>query len=63
MLTVALQYDLSSIVIAPISVHSEQLCLVLNLAHFGKQIRNTWKGLKFCAGEGWRSVGPIVRET
>jgi len=35
--------------------------VVLKLAHFGKQIRNTWKGLKCGAGEGWRrSGGPIV---
>ena len=37
-----------------------QLCLVLKLGHCGKQIRNTWKVLKCGAGEGWRSVGPIV---
>ena len=27
---------------------------------FGQQIRNTWKVLKCGAGEGWRSVGPII---
>ena len=31
------------------------------LGHFGQYIRNTWKVLKCCAGEGWkRSVGPIM---
>jgi hypothetical protein len=29
--------------------------------HFGKRIRNTWKVLKYSAGEGWRrSTGPTV---
>jgi hypothetical protein len=29
--------------------------------HWGKCIRNTWKVLKWGAGEGWRwSIGPIV---
>jgi len=29
--------------------------------HFGQQIRNKWKVLKYGAGEGWRrSVGPIT---
>jgi hypothetical protein len=28
-----------------------QRCLVLKLGHFGKQSRNTWKVLKFGAGE------------
>jgi hypothetical protein len=27
---------------------------------FEQQIRNTWKVLKCRAGEGWRSVGPIM---
>jgi hypothetical protein len=36
---------------------------VLELGHFGKYIRNTWKVLKCDAGEGWRrSVGLIVSE-
>jgi len=35
--------------------------MLLKLEHFGKQIRNTLKVLKFGVGEGWRrSVGPIV---
>jgi len=35
--------------------------MVLLLGHFGKQIRNAWKVLKYGAGEGWRrSVGPVV---
>ena len=37
--------------------------MVLKLGHFGQQIRNTWKVLKFGAVEGWRrSVGPIMWE-
>ena len=36
--------------------------MVLKLGHFGKYIRNTWEVLKCEAVEGWRSVGPIVRE-
>jgi hypothetical protein len=31
--------------------------MVLQLGHFGKEIRNTRKVLKCGAGEGWRSVG------
>jgi hypothetical protein len=27
---------------------------------FGKQNRNAWKGLKYVAGEWWRSTAPIV---
>jgi hypothetical protein len=35
--------------------------MVLKLEHFWQQIRNTWKVLKFGAGEGWRrSVGQII---
>jgi hypothetical protein len=35
----------------------------LKLGHFGKQIGNTWEGLKCGAGEGWRrSVEPICEE-
>jgi hypothetical protein len=30
------------------------LCMVLKLERFGQQIRNTWKVLKWGAGEGWR---------
>ena len=26
----------------------------------GKYMRNAWKVLKFCDGEGWKSLGPIV---
>jgi hypothetical protein len=33
---------------------------VLKLGHFGKQVRNNWKVLKYDAGEGWRSVGLIM---
>jgi hypothetical protein len=33
-------------------------CFVL--VRSGQQIRNTWKVLKCGAGEGWRSVGPMV---
>jgi hypothetical protein len=34
--------------------------MALELGDFGKQIRNTLKGLK-CAEEGWgKLVGPIV---
>jgi hypothetical protein len=29
--------------------------VVVELGHFGKQIRNTWTVLKNSAGEGWRS--------
>jgi hypothetical protein len=37
------------------------LHLVLKLGHFRKQIRNTWKVLKYDVGEGWRrSVGLIM---
>jgi hypothetical protein len=36
------------------------LSVVLQLDHLGKQIGNTWKVLKYGAGEGWRSAGPIV---
>jgi len=33
----------------------------MKLGRFGHQIRNTWKVLKYFAGEGWRrSVGPIM---
>jgi len=28
--------------------------------NIGWNIRNTWKVLKYGAGEGWRSVGPIM---
>jgi hypothetical protein len=35
--------------------------MVLKLGLFEQQIRNTWKVLKFGAGEGWRrSVGSIM---
>ena len=34
--------------------------MVLKLGRFGQQIRNTWKVLKCGAGEGRRSVGPIM---
>jgi len=34
--------------------------MVLKLERFGKYIRNTWQVLKCGAGEGLRSVGPIV---
>jgi hypothetical protein len=35
--------------------------MVLEIGHFRKEIRNTWKGSKCGAGEGCRrSVGPIV---
>jgi alkylated DNA nucleotide flippase Atl1 len=37
--------------------------MVLKLEYYGKQIRNTWKVLKFGAGEGWRSVGQIMLDT
>jgi hypothetical protein len=34
---------------------------MLELGHFGKEIRNTWRMLQCGAGEGWRrSVGLIV---
>jgi hypothetical protein len=33
---------------------------VLKLGRFGQQIRNPWKVLKRGAGEGWKSVGPIM---
>jgi hypothetical protein len=36
--------------------------VVLKLRHFGKHIRNTWKVSKRGAAEGWRLVGPIMRE-
>jgi len=36
------------------------LCMVLKLGQSEQQIRNTWKVLKFGAGEEWRSVGPIM---
>jgi len=37
--------------------------MVLKLGCFGQQIRNTWKVLKFGAGEGWRrSVRLIMWE-
>jgi len=32
--------------------------MVLKLGHLGQLNRNTWKVLKYGAGEGWRSVGP-----
>jgi hypothetical protein len=33
----------------------------LELGHFGKQIKNTLKVLKYGAGKGWRrSVGPTT---
>jgi hypothetical protein len=36
-----------------------QFCVVLQIGHFGKYIRNTWKILRCVAGEGWRkSIGP-----
>jgi len=38
------------------SVH----CMVLKLRHLGIQIINAIKVSKCCAGEGWRSVRPIV---
>jgi hypothetical protein len=35
--------------------------MVLKLGHLGRYIRNTWKVLKYDAGEGWRrSVGPMM---
>jgi len=35
--------------------------MVLKLARFGQQMRNTWKVSNFGTGEGWkRSVGPIA---
>jgi hypothetical protein len=38
-----------------------QQCMVLELGHFGKYVRNTFGVLKCGAGEEWRrSVGPIV---
>ena len=38
-----------------------QLCMVLKIGHFGKQIRNIRKVLKCGSGEGWRrSVGTMV---
>jgi mRNA-degrading endonuclease HigB of HigAB toxin-antitoxin module len=36
--------------------------VVLKLGRFGQQIRNTRKVFKCGAGEGWRSVGPIMFE-
>jgi len=37
--------------------------MMLKLGRFGRQIRNTWKVLKYGAGEGWRRpVGSIMRE-
>jgi hypothetical protein len=37
------------------------IAVVMKPGHFGKWIRNTWKGLKCGAGEGWKkSDGPIV---
>jgi hypothetical protein len=36
------------------------LHIITLLGRFGQQIRNTWKVLKCGAGEGWRSVGPII---
>jgi hypothetical protein len=35
---------------------------VPHLEYFEREIRNIWKVLKFDAGEGWRSVGPIMLE-
>jgi hypothetical protein len=32
----------------------------LSIAPHFKTIRNTWEVLKYGAGEGWRSVGPIM---
>jgi hypothetical protein len=37
-----------------------KLCRGLKSGHFGKQIRNTWKGFECGAGEGWGIAGPIV---
>jgi hypothetical protein len=35
--------------------------MVLKLGHFGRYIRNTWKVLKYDAGEGWRRpVRPMM---
>jgi hypothetical protein len=35
--------------------------MALKRGHFGKEIRNNLKVLKYGDGEGWRrSVGPIV---
>jgi len=34
--------------------------MVLKQGHLGKYIRNTWEAFDSCAGEAWRSVGPIV---
>jgi hypothetical protein len=36
--------------------------MVLKFGHFRKYIRNTWKVFKCGAGEGWKSVGPLVWE-
>jgi len=37
--------------------------MVLKLGHFGKEIRNAWKVLKYGAVEGWRRlIGPIARK-
>jgi hypothetical protein len=36
--------------------------MVVKLGDIGKCIRNTRKVLICGAGEGWRSVGPILRE-
>jgi len=44
-------------------MHGQQYIKIYIHAHFGKQIRNTWKVLIWGAGEGWRSVGQIVQET
>jgi hypothetical protein len=43
-----------------LSLSISQWLTVVKLGHFGKQIRNIWKILMCGAGEGLRSVGPIV---
>ena len=34
--------------------------MMVKIRNFGRYLRNTWEVLKCGAGEGWRSVGPIV---
>jgi hypothetical protein len=36
--------------------------MMLKFGLLGKYIINTWRALKYRAGEGWRSDGRIVRE-
>jgi len=42
-----------------VSYFEYSLVWCLDYGHFGK-IRNNWEVLQFGAGEGWRSVAPIV---